>query len=101
MLWHMEYSLVLTKAAFVHGKYLELYSGVASDRGTVGENDTSAGSRRGAGRGFVSSGMDVASIVEAMVKARAYVDSHRNCEDIAMQMVLYVVRLLVCEGWCT
>ncbi|CAN0547220.1 unnamed protein product, partial [Laminaria digitata] len=50
----MEYSIVLTKAAFVHSKYLELYSG---------------------------------GMVEAMAKVRDYVDAHRNCEDIAMQMV--------------
>lgn len=92
----MEYSIVLTKAAFVHVKYLELYSsgGSGSDRvdarvddagsGDPGSGDPAGGQRRLAGN--ADSDWTVA-MADAMVKTRAYVDSHRNCEDIAMQMV--------------
>lgn len=87
----MEYSIVLTKAAFVHAKYLELYSsGSGSDKrvdarvGDDGSGDIAGGQRRLAGS--AASNWSVA-MVDAMVKTRAYVDSHRNCEDIAMQMV--------------
>ena len=75
----MEYSIVLTKAAFVHSKYLELYSGVSSEGGGGGGEEARTGELR---KPLWSEGM-----AEAMAKTRAYVDDHRNCEDIAMQMV--------------
>lgn len=78
----MEYSIVLTKAAFVHAKYLELY-GSGSGSGSDKRVDARVGD---AGSGSTDSDWSVA-MVDAMVKTRAYVDSHRNCEDIAMQMV--------------
>lgn len=87
----MEYSIVLTKAAFVHAKYLELYSSSSgSDTrddarvGDAGSGDIAGGQRRLAGSTDSEWGM---AMVDAMEKTRAYVDSHRNCEDIAMQMV--------------
>ena len=86
----MEYSIVLTKAAFVHAKYLELYSGESDSKpdgarvDDAGGGDTAGGHRRLTGS--ADSDWSVA-MVDAMVKTRAYVDSHRNCEDIAMQMV--------------
>lgn len=70
----------MTKAAFVHSKYLELYSGVSRDGG--GGSGDVAGGGGALGEPKWGEGM-----VEAMAKTRAYVDSHRNCEDIAMQMV--------------
>ncbi|CAM9507516.1 unnamed protein product [Discosporangium mesarthrocarpum] len=64
-----QYSMVLTKAAFLHSKYLDLYSG------TVGVN------------GPPDEGANY-HVNTAMVEARAYVDANRNCEDIAMQMAV-------------
>ena len=88
----MEYSIVLTKAAFVHAKYLELYSSGSSagaaavDSSTVGAGGGGiSGQKRQYPPRANSDWSD--AMVEAMVKTRAYVDSHRNCEDIAMQMV--------------
>ncbi len=84
VLWDMEYSIVLTKAAFVHAKYLELYS---SGGGSVDAAvDAGGGGIAGETPPGASSNWSEA-MIEAMVKTRAYVDSHRNCEDIAMQMV--------------
>eukprot|EP00904_Undaria_pinnatifida_P003716 jgi/Undpi1/13345/HiC_scaffold_8.g03004.m1 len=80
VLWTMEYSIVLTKAAFVHSKYLELYSGVSSEGGGGGGEEARTGELR---KPLWSEGM-----AEAMAKTRAYVDDHRNCEDIAMQMAV-------------
>eukprot|EP00903_Cladosiphon_okamuranus_P008537 g8196.t1 len=96
VLLNMEYSIVLTKAAFVHAKYLELYSsGSGSDSHSderdstrVSDSyggDTAGGHRRIAGSGDSDWSM---AMVDAMVKTRAYVDVHRNCEDIAMQMAV-------------
>lgn len=110
----MEYSMVLTKAAFVHVKYLHLYSGPLS-REKVGKNNAfPAGRKRGykpshylsiggldspsddaavADSGWIGdelSGGDMRkreAVAKAMVHVREYVNDHRNCEDIAMQMV--------------
>ena len=88
----MEYSIVLTKAAFVHAKYLELYSSGSSagaaavDSSTVGAGGGGISGQKRQHPPRASSDWSDA-MVEAMVKTRAYVDSHRNCEDIAMQMV--------------
>ncbi|CAM9836321.1 unnamed protein product [Ectocarpus fasciculatus] len=92
VLWSMEYSIVLTKAAFVHAKYLELYSSGGEGGGVDGVGGGGGGvaaaqelrrdDRAGAGSEWSE------AIVQAMVRTRAYVDSHRNCEDIAMQMAV-------------
>ena len=56
--WYGEYSMILTKAAFMHHDYFAIYSG-----------NTAA-------------------------PVRAYVDEHRNCEDIAMQFLIANVTTL-------
>lgn len=80
----MQYSIVLTKAAFVHAKYLELYSGVSVLPHEAPYAGVDGGSEGG---GIQTSGHWGTEMAEAMAQTRAYVDSHRNCEDIAMQMV--------------
>ncbi|CAN0463423.1 unnamed protein product, partial [Ectocarpus sp. 8 AP-2014] len=82
VLWSMEYSIVLTKAAFVHAKYLELYSSGGGEGGGGGDVTATQERRRDDSAGSAWS----EATVRAMVKTRAYVDFHRNCEDIAMQM---------------
>lgn len=79
----MQYSMVLTKAAFVHAKYLKLYSGVSD-----GTNEVD---RKGEGDGSMEGGTQWGEVIsKAMSKTRDYVDANRNCEDIAMQMVRLV-----------
>ncbi|CBN77922.1 Glycosyltransferase, family GT64 [Ectocarpus siliculosus] len=84
VLWSMEYSIILTKAAFVHAKYLELYSSGGGEGGGGGDVTETQERRRDDSAGSAWS----EATVRAMVKTRAYVDSHRNCEDIAMQMAV-------------
>lgn len=75
--------MVLTKAAFVHAKYLKLYSGVSG-----GPNEVD---RKGDGVGVIEGDTQWGEeISKAMSETRDYVDANRNCEDIAMQMVRLV-----------
>lgn len=88
----MEYSIVLTKAAFLHSKYLRLYTGSQSKNAyaTMEKSNRKQDPLLGGDEAEYDTdwfGDDGVGLPAAMAEVRTYVNTNRNCEDIAMQMV--------------